>query len=121
MRHYCKQRQVAGAKAAPASPGDVWIWTAIDENKLIVANYVGNRGQYDANKFMLDLADQIVSCPQLTSDAHWAYEKAVENAFGLGDVDYAQLQKVYGPESTGKGVRSGNTCRAGQIARKTRR
>src|SRR5205085_3187539 len=32
---------------------------------------------------------------QLTSDAHGAYLNAVEGAFGL-DVDYAQLQKLYG-------------------------
>ena len=32
---------------------------------------------------------------QLTTDGHKAYLQAVEGAFG-GDVDYAQLQKIYG-------------------------
>jgi len=100
---HCKQKHVAGAKAAPPKAGDVWTWTAIDENKLVVSYHVGGRGQQDGNAFMLDLADRIVSRPQLTSDAHSAYLSAVENAFGLADVDYAQLQKVFGPESAGKG------------------
>ena len=33
---YAKQKNVARAKAAPASAGDVWTWTAIDaDTKLI--------------------------------------------------------------------------------------
>jgi hypothetical protein len=32
---------------------------------------------------------------QVTTDAHRAYLSAVEGAFGM-DVDYAQLQKIYG-------------------------
>ena len=99
---HCKQEHVAGAKAAPPEAGDVWTWTAIDETKLIVSYHVGRRGQQDATVFMLDLADRIVSRPQLTSDAHSAYLSAVENAFGLLDVHYAKLQKVFGPESAGK-------------------
>lgn len=34
---------------------------------------------------------------QLTTDGHKAYLVAVEDAFG-GDIDYAQLVKLYGPE-----------------------
>ena len=37
---------------------------------------------------------------QLTSDGHRAYLEAVEGAFG-GDVDYAQLVKLYGPSPDG--------------------
>lgn len=51
---------------------------------------------------MLDLAGRIVSRTQLTSDGHKAYLGAVENAFGF-DVDFAQLQKVYGPDPNEKG------------------
>ena len=36
----------------------------------------------------------------LSSDGHKAYLEAVENAFGA-DIDYAQLQKVYGAPSEG--------------------
>jgi hypothetical protein len=44
---------------------------------------------------MRDVADRIKGRVQLTTDGHRAYFNAVEDAFGM-DVDYAQLQKVYG-------------------------
>jgi hypothetical protein len=49
---------------------------------------------------MDDLRDRLANRVQLTSDGHKAYLEAVEGAFG-GDVDYAQLVKLYGvaPES----------------------
>ena len=45
-------------------------------------------------------ASRLANRVQLTSDGHRAYLEAVEGAFG-GDVDYAQLVKLYGasPES----------------------
>ena len=50
--------------------------------------------------FMDDLRSRLANRVQLTSDGHRAYLEAVEGAFG-GDVDYAQLIKLYGnaPES----------------------
>src|SRR5882724_7043727 len=50
--------------------------------------------------FMDDLRSRLANRVQLTSDGHRAYMEAVEGAFG-GDVDYAQLVKLYGnaPES----------------------
>jgi hypothetical protein len=49
---------------------------------------------------MDDLKSRLANRVQLTSDGHRAYLEAVEGAFG-GDVDYAQLVKIYGaaPES----------------------
>ena len=44
---------------------------------------------------MQDVADRIRGRVQLTTDGHRAYLDAVEDAFGA-DVDYAQLQKIYG-------------------------
>ena len=94
--NYCKAKNVATAKNAPPEAGDCWTWTAIDsDSKLMIAYRVGLRTKEDANEFMLDLAGRIVTRPQVTSDGHTAYLGAVENAFGF-DVDFAQLQKVYG-------------------------
>ena len=45
--------------------------------------------------FMDDLRSRLANRVQLTSDGHRAYLEAVEGAFG-GDVDYAQLVKLYG-------------------------
>ena len=70
----------------------------------MAAYRVGLRTQHDANEFMLDLAGRVVSRPQLTSDGHATYLSAVENAFGLADVDFAQLIKMFGPETSGKGA-----------------
>jgi len=76
--------------------GDVWTWTAIDaDTKLIVSYLVGQRGAAWAYEFMQDCADRIRGRVQLTTDGHKAYLEAVEGAFGM-DVDYAQLQKIYG-------------------------
>ena len=44
---------------------------------------------------MHDCASRIRNRVQITTDGHKAYLEAVESAFGA-DIDYAQLQKVYG-------------------------
>lgn len=60
--------------------------------------------------FMDDLASRLANRVQLTSDDHRAYLKAVEGAFG-GDVDYAQLVKLYGAASeSAKGRYSPAEC-----------
>ena len=98
---YAKQKNVAMAKAAPAQAGDTWTWTAIDaDSKLMISWFVGGRDGECAMWFMDDLRARLANRVQLTSDGHRAYLEAVEGAFG-GDVDYAQLVKLYGeaPES----------------------
>ena len=93
---YAKQKNVAGAKAAPAEAGDTWTWTALDsDSKLIVSWLVGGRDGEYAIEFMDDLRSRLANRVQLTTDGHRAYLEAVEGAFG-GDVDYAQLIKLYG-------------------------
>ena len=44
---------------------------------------------------MHDLKARLVNRVQLTTDGHRAYLYAVEDAFGC-EIDYAQLQKIYG-------------------------
>ncbi|MCE2493095.1 MAG: DDE-type integrase/transposase/recombinase [Alphaproteobacteria bacterium] len=93
---YAKQKNVANAKAAPAEAGDTWTWTALDsDSKLIVSWLVGGRDSEYAIAFMDDLQSRLANRVQLTTDGHSAYLEAVEDAFG-GDVDYAQLVKLYG-------------------------
>lgn len=79
--------------------GDTWTWTAIDaDTKLCVSYLVGGRDAGWATEFMQDCADRIKNRVQITTDGHKAYLEAVENAFGA-DIDYAQLQKIYGAPS----------------------
>jgi IS1 family transposase len=92
-----------GAKAKNVNPekkeigwGDVWTWVGIDANtKLVVSYLIGGRGADWAMDFMKDAASRIQGRLQVTTDGHKAYLVAVEEAFGA-DVDYAQLQKIYG-------------------------
>ncbi len=95
-----------GAKAKNTTPekklegwGDTWTWTAIDaDTKLCVSYLIGGRDLGWAKEFMEDCASRIHGRVQVTTDGHKAYLEAVEGAFGM-DVDYAQLQKIYGAPS----------------------
>jgi IS1 family transposase len=101
---YAKKRNVADAKAAPEGAGDAWTWTALDaDSKLIVSYLVANRDAPSAHTFMQDVASRLANRVQLTTDALRSYLDAVEDAFG-GDIDYAQLTKLYGdgPASAGR-------------------
>lgn len=107
---YAKEKNVATAKAAPDGAGDVWTWTALDsDSKMIVSYYVGDRSGESAITLMDDLRSRLENRVQLTTDGHKAYLEAVEGAFG-GDVDYAQLVKLYGPSITAPGRYSPAEC-----------
>lgn len=107
---HAKQKNVATAKAAPEGAGDVWTWTAIDaDTKLIVSYYVGDRSGESAMVLMDDLQGRLANRVQLTTDGHRAYLEAVEGTFG-GDVDFAQLVKIYGPTITAPGRYSPAEC-----------
>ena len=106
-----------GAKAKNVSAekklegwGDVWTWTGLDaDTKLCVSYLVGGRDAGWAKEFMQDCASRIKGRVQITTDGHRAYLEAVEDAFGA-DVDYAQLQKIYGAPSENDTRYSPATC-----------
>lgn len=108
--NYCKQRTVPLAKSAPSDAGDIWTWTGIDaDSKLIISYLVGDRSAEAALELMDDLRSRLATRVQLTTDGHRAYFDAVEGAFG-GDVDYAQLIKMYGPTPSPPGRYSPAEC-----------
>jgi len=79
--------------------GDIWTWVGIDaDTKLVVSYLVGWRDGGWAHDFMEDCAKRIRNRVQITTDGLRVYLDAVENAFGA-DIDYAQLQKIYGAPS----------------------
>ncbi len=93
---YAKEKNAPRAKSAPAEAGDVWTWTALEaDHKMLVSWTVGDRSGGTAMELMDDLRERLANRVQLTTDGHKAYLEAVEGAFG-GDVDYAQLIKLYG-------------------------
>ena len=108
---YAKKKNVEDAISAPEEAGDVWTWTALDsDSKLIISYLVGGRDGEYALEFMDDVRARLANRVQLTTDGHRAYLDAVEGAFG-GDVDYAQLVKIYGNAPKSEEARySPSTC-----------
>lgn len=62
---------------------------------------IGARDLQEAILFVEDLSQRLASRVQLTTDGFRPYLTAVERAFG-NDVDYAQLVKIYGRDTSGK-------------------
>jgi IS1 family transposase len=90
-----KRKNVTPEKEAEGW-GDVWTWVAIDADTKLVPSYrVGPRDLQEAYAFMGDLSRRLSNRVQLTTDGLHHYMKAVRGAFN-GEVDYAQLIKVYG-------------------------
>ena len=100
---YAKAKNVTPEIAAKNPfAGDVWTWVAIDaDTKLIPSWIVGPRDGVTARMFVNDLAGRLANRIQLTSDGLSVYLQAVERAF-RGQVDYAQLVKIYGETSEGQ-------------------
>ncbi len=99
---YAKKKNVPFALKPPPGAGDLWTWTALDSDSKIILSYrFGTREADVALDLMDDLRSRLVNRVQLTTDGHAAYLEAVEGAFG-GDVDYAQLVKLYGVLEAGK-------------------
>lgn len=96
-----KQKNVPAEHQGEFGWGDVWTWTAIDADTKLVASWmVGSRNWESAREFIDDLASRLANRVQLTTDGHHAYVQAVERTFG-GQIDYAQLIKVYGDAPKG--------------------
>jgi IS1 family transposase len=87
-------------KAEDKEVGSVWTFCAIDaDSKLVPAFRVGDRDAKTANAFLEDVAGRMAGRVQISTDGLAAYKEAIERSFGA-DVDYAQIIKTYGHEST---------------------
>jgi IS1 family transposase len=95
---YAKQKNVPEEHRGTFGYGDVWTWTAIcADTKLVPSWLVGERTIDDAYVFMQDLKSRLSERVQLTTDGYTPYWTAVGLTFGR-DIDFAQLQKLYGPD-----------------------
>lgn len=102
---YAKAKNVPQSKVGTFGYGDVWTFTCIDaDTKLMPAFLVGTRDAGCATEFMQDVASRLVNRVQLTTDGHKMYLSAVEDAFS-GQIDFAQLVKIYGTAPEGPEVR----------------
>lgn len=80
--------------------GNVWTFCAIDsDTKLVPAFRVGHRDGATANAFLMDVADRMKNRVQISTDGLKEYVEAIERAFG-SDVDYGQIIKTYGVETS---------------------
>jgi IS1 family transposase len=92
----CKEKNVAEHRKGEFGLGDVYTWVAMCADTKIVPSFlIGKRDAEYGNAFMQDLASRLKNHVQLTTDGHSVYLQAVEKAFG-GDIDFAQLVKIYG-------------------------
>jgi len=99
---YAKQKNVPEEHKGTYGYGDVWTWIAVcADTKIVPCWLVGERTTEDAWCFMADLKNRLANRVQLTTDGLPAYMSAIGMTFGR-DVDWAVLQKLYGPEQTGE-------------------
>ena len=105
-----KQRRVPAERKGEFGIGDVWTFTSIDpETKLIPTWLIGRRDASTAQRFLVDLGRRIRGHFQLTSDGASFYREAAEAAFG-GQIDYAQLVKLYSGSADGERNYSPPVC-----------
>jgi IS1 family transposase len=92
-----KEKSVKPEHKGELGYGDVYTLTALDpDTKLICSFLVGRRDMDYAEAFIRDLAGRLANKVQLTTDGYRPYLTAVEKHFA-GDIDFAQLVKIYGP------------------------
>ncbi len=107
---YAKQRNVPMEHKGTFGYGDVWTWIAVcADTKLVPCWLVGERTTEDAWCFMADLKNRLSERVQLTTDGLPAYMSAVGLTFGR-DIDWAVMQKLYGPEPSGERRYSPAVC-----------
>lgn len=107
---YAKDKNLPDAMRGQPGVGSMWTWTAMDaETKLIFSWRLGSRDATTGHEFMRDVQRRLANRVQLTTDGHVVYLTAVEEAFG-GNIDYAQLVKVYGEETPAESRYSPAKC-----------
>lgn len=95
----CKAKNVPLDKQEMFGWGSVWTWVALDsDSKLTIAWHVGERKVRSAVSFMHDVRSRLANRVQLTTDGHRPYLQATAAAFNY-QVDFAMLQKIYGPDT----------------------
>ena len=107
---YAKNKNVPEQFKGTPGYGDVWTFTAVcADTKLVPTWLVGERTADDAEVFLRDLAERMTGRIELSTDGHSMYLSTVGQAFGQ-DVDWAQIHKNYGSDSSASGKYSPPVC-----------
>ena len=107
---YAKARNLDKLKAAPPiEAGDVWTWTALDEDSKLMVSYVlGDRTTETGIMFFEDVKYRFRAGhkPRIISDGLGSYPAALGVVFEKGEIDYQQ--KIDGIDITNNYVERNN-------------
>lgn len=96
----CKERTKRKRGISDPEMGDAYTFVGLERNtKLALGFHLGRRTAEDASVFMAKMDAATSGNFQLSTDGFNGYPAAVEEHLG-GRVDYAQIVKVFGPETT---------------------
>ncbi len=85
--------------------GDAYCFTAIERTtKLLLAWHLGKRSPGNTAVFASRLRQAVTGRCQLTTDGYKPYASLIPDAFS-GQVDFAQLVKIYGKQPEGPSTR----------------
>lgn len=102
---YAKQKNVPARLQGQPGFGSVWTWTALDsDSKLMISWLVSDRSQQAANAIIRDLKSRITKRIQISSDGLPQYLEAVVKTFRPGEVDHAEVIKVFANSKPGTDV-----------------
>lgn len=107
---YAKDKNLPDEMKGKEGVGSMWTWTAMcAQTKLIFSWKLGSRDADTGYSFMNDVRSRLAHRVQLTTDGYTVYLGAVEDVFG-GDIDYAQLVKLYGDDNSTENRYSPGKC-----------
>ena len=94
---YAKNKRVKYIKGKPHDAvGDLWTWTAIDEDsKMLLSYWVGGRNSSDAYRFMADLQKRVTGKFKISTDGHIPYAWAIKEQFSSEQVTHVMMEKEY--------------------------
>lgn len=97
---YAKEKNLPDSMRGLPGVGSMWTWTALDaDSKLMIGWKLGARDAATAHAFMRDVQERLANRVQLTTDGNIVYLDAVMDYFA--EIDFAMLQKLYGPGEAG--------------------
>ncbi len=101
---YAKEKNLPEEMRRMPGVGCMWTWTAIDaDTKLLISWKMGARDAATAHVFMRDVQERLANRVQITTDGNSVYLDAVLDYFA--EIDFATLQKLYGPSQEGPETR----------------
>ena len=101
---YAKDKNLPDDMRGQPGVGSMWTWTALDaDTKLMISWKLGARDGATAHSFMRDVQERLANRVQLTTDGNAVYLDAVLDYFA--EIDFAMLQKLYGPSGDGPEAR----------------